>query len=150
MNYPVRGNDGPRLCRRGFVLGCYLSTAEEFIYEFFLDAVEGTELFYCNKFIGGFAQGEANFLEEFTGSAVATAGDVLYITGIEYDTGWYFTGQHCHGIRLFLLKRLLVTKIPPAGFCMVDICQLIPVAADAAECFFRDAEVGSDVFGGDP
>lgn len=40
MNYPVRGNEQPRLTRRGFVLGCYLSIPEEFIYQFFLDAIE--------------------------------------------------------------------------------------------------------------
>ena len=57
---------------------------EEVFDEFFVDAGEEGEFFDGDEFVSGFAEGDADLLEKLAGSAASTAGDVLYVPGIEY------------------------------------------------------------------
>ena len=63
------------------------SGLEEVFDEVFFDAGEEGEFFDGDEFVFGFAEGVADLLHELAGGAATTAGDVFYISCVEYNPG---------------------------------------------------------------
>ena len=70
---------------------------EEVFDEVFFNAGEEGEFFDGDEFVFGFAEGVADFLEELTGCAATTAGDVLYVFWVEYYPDGNLVGHCFHG-----------------------------------------------------
>lgn len=71
---------------------------EEVFDEVFFDAGEEGEFFDGDEFVFGFAEGGADLLEKLTGGAATTAGDILNVFGIEYNTDRDLVGYCFHGL----------------------------------------------------
>lgn len=56
---------------------------EKILDQFFVDAVEGAELFYGNEFVGGLVQEEPDLLQEFPRCAGAAAGNVFNVFRVD-------------------------------------------------------------------